>query len=76
LRNNFRRDDEVEMGLDVCTFGGAKVMKSINYGLDVGCDADIVMMPAEAIAHAVVERPAKRTVFKKGRIVAKDGMFV
>ena len=76
LRNNFRRDDEVEMGLDACTYGGAKVMKSANYGLDVGCDADLVMMPAEAIAHAVVERPANRTVFKKGSIVAKDGVIV
>jgi cytosine/adenosine deaminase-related metal-dependent hydrolase len=76
LRNNFRRDDEVEMGLDTCTYGGAKVMKSANYGLDVGCDADLVMMPAEAIAHAVVERPANRTVFKKGSIVAKGGVIV
>ena len=76
LRNNFRRDDEVEMGLDACTYGGAKVMKSANYGLDVGCDADLVMMPAEAIAHAVVERPANRTVFKKGSIVAKSGVIV
>lgn len=75
LRNNFRRDDEVEMGLDACTYGGAKVMKSANYGLDVGCDADLVMMPAEAIAHAVVERPANRTVFKKGSIVAKSGVI-
>lgn len=76
LRNNFRRDDEVEMGLDACTYGGAKVMKSANYGLDVGCDADLVMMPAEAIAHAVVERPANRTVFKKGSIIAKSGVIV
>lgn len=76
LRNNFRRDDEVEMGLDACTYGGAKVMKSANYGLNVGCDADLVMMPAEAIAHAVVERPANRTVFKKGSIVAKGGVIV
>jgi cytosine/adenosine deaminase-related metal-dependent hydrolase len=76
LRNNFRRDDEVEMGLDACTYGGAKVMKSAKYGLDVGCDADLVMMPAKAIAHAVVERPANRTVFKKGSIVAKSGVIV
>jgi cytosine/adenosine deaminase-related metal-dependent hydrolase len=75
LRNNFRRDDEVEMGLDACTYGGAKVMKSANYGLNVGCDADLVMMPAEAIAHAVAERPANRTVFKKGSIVAKSGVI-
>lgn len=73
LRNNFRRDDEVEMGLDVCTYGGAKVMRSMNYGLEIGCDADLVLLPAQAVAHAVVDRPSTRTVFKRGRIVAKEG---
>jgi cytosine deaminase len=72
LRNNLRRDDEVEMALDVCTYGGAKVMRRANYGLEVGCDADIVLLPAEATAHAVVERPAGRTVFKRGAVVVRD----
>jgi cytosine/adenosine deaminase-related metal-dependent hydrolase len=72
LRNNFRRDDEVEMALDVCTYGGAKVMRRDGYGLEVGCDADLVLLTAEAAAHAVVERPAERTVFKRGAIVARD----
>ena len=45
LRNNFRRDDEVEMALDVCTYGGAKVMQRDGYGLEVGCDADLVLLP-------------------------------
>ena len=44
LRNNLRRDDEVEMALDVCTYGGAKVMHRANYGLEVGCDADLVLL--------------------------------
>ncbi|MGL4495977.1 MAG: amidohydrolase family protein [Beijerinckiaceae bacterium] len=76
LRNNFRRDDEVEMALDVCTFGGATVMRRTHYGLDVGCAADLVLVEAEAPAHAVVERPQARTVFKQGRIVARNGEVV
>jgi cytosine/creatinine deaminase len=72
LRNNLRRDDEVEMALDVCTYGGAKVMQRAGYGLEVGCDADLVLLPAEAAAHAVVERPAGRTVFKRGAAVVRD----
>ena len=76
LRNNFRRDDEVEMGLDVCTYGGAKVMRKMNYGLEIGCDADLILLPAQAVAHAVVERPITRTVFKRGRIIAKDGAML
>ena len=70
LRNNFRRDDEVEMALDVCTHGGAKVMGLEGYGLEVGCDADLVLLTAEAAAHAVVERPAQRTVFKRGAVAS------
>jgi cytosine/adenosine deaminase-related metal-dependent hydrolase len=72
LRNNLRRDDEVEMALDVCTYGGAKVMQRAGYGLEIGCDADLVLLPAEAAAHAVVERPVARTVFKRGAVVVRD----
>ena len=44
LRNNFRRDDEVEQALDVCTYGGAQVMNLSEYGLGSGCWADLVLV--------------------------------
>jgi cytosine deaminase len=73
LRNNFRRDEEMELALDVCTYQGAKVMGIANYGLDVGCVADLVILPGETICEAIVERPADRTVVKRGRIVSRHG---
>ncbi len=73
LRNNFRRDEEMELALDVCTYQGAKTMGIENYGLDVGCIADFVILPGETICEAIVERPADRTVLKRGRIVARHG---
>ena len=73
LRNNFRRDEEMELALDVCTYQGAKTMGIENYGLDVGCIADFVILPGETICEAIVERPADRTVVKRGRIVARHG---
>jgi cytosine/creatinine deaminase len=73
LRNNFRRDEEVEIALDVCTHGGAKVMALEGYGLEPGCVADLLLVPGEALADVVVSRPAKRTVIKGGRIVVRDG---
>lgn len=76
LRNNFRRDEEVQLALDVCTYGGAKVMELADYGLDVGCVADLVILPGEAVVEAVVARPADRTVVKRGRIVARHGELV
>ena len=73
LRNNFRRDEEMELALDVCTYKGAEVMGIENYGLEVGCAADFVILPGETICEAIVERPADRTVVKRGRIVTRHG---
>ncbi len=72
-RNNFRRDDELELALDVCTFGGAQVMALEGYGLEPGCRADLVLVPGECIAAAIVEHRPRRLVLKRGRVVARDG---
>lgn len=73
LRNGFRRDEDIELALDVCTYGGARTLGLENYGLSVGCAADLLLVPGETVAEAVVTRPANRTVIKRGRIVARRG---
>jgi cytosine/adenosine deaminase-related metal-dependent hydrolase len=73
LRNNLRRDDEVELALDMVTHGGARAMELEGYGLAAGCHADIVLVDAQAPAEAVAERPPRRLVLKRGRVVARDG---
>jgi cytosine deaminase len=73
LRNNFRRDDEVELGLAVCTTGGAATMRTAGYGLAEGCNADLVLVEAETLAEAVVNRPERKLVLKRGRAVARNG---
>jgi len=74
LRNNFRRDDEVELALEVVTGGGAKAMGLARYGIGVGDDADLVLVDAEAPAEAVAARPPRRLVVKRGRVVVTDGV--
>jgi cytosine deaminase len=74
LRNNFRRDDEIRLALDVCTSEGAKVMEITGYGLEQGCAADLVLLPGESVAEAVVTRSPKRRVLKRGKMVARDGV--
>ncbi|PHK95327.1 cytosine deaminase [Pseudoroseomonas rhizosphaerae] len=74
LRNNFRRDDELEMALSVCTEGGAAVMRLPHYGLRVGDCADVVLVQAETLAEAVVAHPPRRLVVKRGQVVARDGV--
>jgi cytosine/creatinine deaminase len=73
LRNNFRHDQDVEMALDVCTHGGAKVMGLKDYGLTPGCAADIVLAEGQSLTEAVVSHVPRRLVVKRGRVVARDG---
>jgi cytosine deaminase len=73
LRNNLRRDDELEMALATCTIEGARALGLQAYGIDIGCFADFVLVPAETIAEAVAQRPNDRVVVRRGRLVAKDG---
>jgi cytosine/adenosine deaminase-related metal-dependent hydrolase len=76
LRNNFRRDDELRLALDVCTTEGARVMEIDGYGIDEGCNADLVILPGETVAEALVTRSSQRRVIKAGRVVARDGVSI
>ncbi len=76
MRFNLRRDDEVEIALDVCTNGGAKVMGLKGYGLDVGDKGDFVLVAGESVADAIVSRKPRQLVVKRGKIVARDGKSV
>ncbi|RDJ23156.1 cytosine deaminase [Bosea caraganae] len=76
LRNNFRRDDELRLGLDVCTCQGARVMEVAGYGIDEGFIADLVLVPGETVAEAIVTRSPRRRVIKRGKIVARDGVSI
>ena len=73
LRNNFRTDPDVEYALWCCTHGGAQVMRLPDYGLAEGCVADLALVEAEAVAHAVAARPPRKLVVKRGRVVVRDG---
>ena len=72
-RNNFRRDDELDMVLDIITQGGAEVIGDAAYGIRPGCSADFVLVDGENHVEAIIERPARKLVVKGGRIVARDG---
>ncbi len=73
LRNNFRRDDELAMALATATTEGAKALGLSDYGLDIGCWGDFVLVAAETVAEAVAQRPGNRIVVRRGRVVAGEG---
>jgi cytosine/adenosine deaminase-related metal-dependent hydrolase len=72
-RSGLRRDEEVELLLDIATHSGAKVMGDAQYGLAVGCRADLVVVPGDTPTEAVINLPPRTYVFKAGQLVARDG---
>lgn len=76
MRNDFRRDEDLALALEVCTAGGAAALRIADHGLRVGAVADLVAVATATLAEAVVEHPVRRCVLKRGRIVARDGELV
>jgi cytosine deaminase len=76
LRFGWSKDEDLEMAFDVVSQGGARALNIPSYGLEVGCQANLLLLPAENIAEAVVNRSPQRTVISRGRVVARDGVFM
>lgn len=72
-RNNLRRDDDIEDVIDIVTHGNASVLGAAAYGLCEGGAADLVLVDAETHVAAVVHRPPRWLVMKRGRITARNG---
>lgn len=75
-RSGFRKDEDIEMLLNIATYGGARVMKDEGYGLEVGKRADLVVLPGDTPAQAVIEQTPRSLVVKGGRLVAEEGALV
>ena len=75
-RSTFRRDEEIELALQVATYGGARVLGLDAYGLKPRAQADIVAVDASSPAEAVVTHPVRDLVVKAGRVVARQGAFI
>ncbi|WP_175767183.1 amidohydrolase family protein [Burkholderia cenocepacia] len=76
MRNDFRRDDALEVALDCVTHGAARGCGFADYGLQPGSRADVVLVDALTFAEAVVARPVRRLVVSSGKIVARNGALV
>lgn len=62
--------DEIEKVYDMLTVDGAKILRLENYGTDVGCRANLVVIDAEDIRSAIRLQPARLYVIRDGRIIA------
>lgn len=72
-RSNFNRDEQIELTLNMATYGGADVLGFTDYGIKIGDQADMVVVAGETLAEAVMNRAPRHLVIKKGQVVAMDG---
>lgn len=64
--------EELNTLMEMCTYNAAKALGLKNYGLDVGCNADLVILDAPSPSAAIIGQAEKRYVFKGGTLVASS----
>lgn len=75
-RSGFYTDSDLRVAFDVVTEAGAKALGFTDYGLRKDASADFVTLNAEHIPEAVVSVPKRRSVYKAGKCVVRDGALV
>jgi cytosine deaminase len=58
--------------IKMSTLNGAKALGLQNYGLEPGCNADLVVLDAPSPSAAIVGQVEKNYVFKAGRLMASS----
>jgi cytosine/adenosine deaminase-related metal-dependent hydrolase len=87
FRNGYRRDDLVELCVDVATRGGRAVVDVTAWsdrpmgddpvtGLAPGARADLVVVAADTVTAAVMDHPPRTLVVRDGAVVARDGQLL
>jgi cytosine/creatinine deaminase len=64
--------EELETLLKMSTYNAARALRLDNYGLENGCQADLVVLDAPSPSAALVSQAEKNYVFKSGRLVAAN----
>jgi len=64
--------DQLYQLMNMITYNAARAIGFENYGLEIGCRADMVVLAASSIPAAVIGQAEKSYVFKNGRIMASN----
>ncbi len=64
--------DDFNTLMTMSTYNGAKAANLDNYGLEPGCNADMVVLDARSPSAAIVGQAEKRYIFKSGRLMAEN----
>jgi cytosine/creatinine deaminase len=63
---------ELEQVADMITINSAKAARVTDYGIAVGCRADLVIIDAPSVHEALRQQPLGRRVLKDGREIARS----
>jgi cytosine/creatinine deaminase len=64
--------NELDLLLKMSTYNAAEALRLKGYGLQVGCQADFVVLDAPSPSAAIVGQAEKLYVYKAGRLVAQN----
>jgi cytosine deaminase len=63
--------EQMRRMFETVTFNAARVLGLENYGLEAGCNADIVILQAADTQEALRLKPARLFVIRRGRVIAE-----
>jgi cytosine deaminase len=63
---------QIDRCVDMVTMGAARTLKLGEYGVGVGCRADLVVYPVAQASELVRLRPAPTAVLSRGRMLTLD----
>ncbi|MFC4775796.1 amidohydrolase family protein [Paenibacillus sp. GCM10023252] len=64
-------DEDARRVLHMLTHGAAQAIGAEEYGVRLGANADLVLLPSRDERSALLDRPARRAVWKRGRLTAE-----
>lgn len=72
MKNGFRRDEDLELSLELCTTRGAELLGLKDYGITEGCKANFVLVRGRNLPESIVSYNKDRMVFRDGRMIRKS----
>jgi cytosine deaminase len=76
LRFAWSKDEDLATAFDIVSAGGARALGLDGYGVAPEHYANLVLVAAENLAAAVIERKPDRIVISRGRVVARGGRYI
>ena len=75
-RSGYRADEDLAVAFDCASAAARRVFGHDDRGIAVGAPADLFTVHAETLGEAVAQHPPRGLVFKAGRLVASDGVYL